>query len=815
MGSSAYSPGSMLTAAMHSGLADEPAWPDAGGRRVVFLLDASSTLEKRLLNSWLWRKRPSTALPGDYDVIFLPPSRRPQRQRLDPRLQAELAAPDDPLLAPLRVAWLPSLKEGVRAVRLSDLLTLGDPRDPGSLRQAWVLHRHPDRCRILAAEVALVSELRQRWRDAGATDTHLISGLPEFVCRQAALALERAERRLRGARYKVPRFVREEIFARPDFRGDLAALAHELGRPEVEVVQQATRYLREIAATHSPYMIDLVAHLNRRFYTRGYGELHYGREELARVYSLAQRHPVVFLPTHKSYLDHMVLAHALHENGLPPNHTAGGANLNIPLLASIFRRSGVFFIRRSFRDNPVYKHVLRGYIDYLIEKRFSLEWYIEGTRSRSGKLLPPRLGLLAYVVDAYERGRSEDVFLLPVSIAYDQIQGIHSYVAEQRGGAKPKEGPGLFFRLLRGRGLHQQFGNVHLRFGEPLSLRRQLGPPGALNERDPDERNRTVDELALEVTARINRVTPITPISLVTLALLGEERRTLTRAEICSAVNQLLDYVNERKLPITMECDQINTEEGVGKTLEALAANRVVMRRDEARGVVYLIAPEQELTAAYYRNTVIHFFVNGAIAELALARAAQAHGGNAMGALWDEALRLRDLLKFEFFFVDPDAFRMELRRELAFHDPAWERRLGEGVEGVESLLRRIRLQLAPRILRPFLESYLIVGETLGRLEPGAAFEERRFLDACLALGRQYQLERRIRSGASVSTTLFQSALLVAQGRGLLDPKTADLPGRRAAFAKEIKETLERLDTIEGLDASRRAGPTTFDERSCT
>ncbi len=609
--------------------------------------------------------------------------------------------------------------------------------------------------------------------------------------------------------------MREEILARPDFRDDLAALAHQLGRPEAEVVKQASRYLREIAATHSTLLIDLVAHLNRRFYTRGYGEaLHYDREELSRVYSLAQRYPVVFLPTHKSYLDHMVLQHALHENGLPPNHTAGGANLNIPMLGSLFRRSGVFFIRRTFRDNPVYKHVLRSYVDYLVEKRFSLEWYIEGTRSRSGKLLPPRLGLLTYVVDAYERGRSEDVFLLPVSIAYDQIQGIHSYVAEQRGGAKPKEGMGLFFRLLRGRGLHQQFGNVHLRFGEPLSLRRQLGASGALEQRSPDDHNHAVEALALEVAVRINRVTPITPTSLVTLALLGEERRPPTLVEICRAVNELLDNVQERKLPTTRECDHLRTEEAVGRTLEALGANRVVSRRNEARGVVYLVAPEQELTAAYYRNTIIHFFVNGAIAELALVRAGESHGGDVIAALWDEALRLRDLLKFEFFFTEPDSFRYELRAELVLHDPAWEKQLTEGAKAAESLLRRIRPYLAPRVLRPFLESYLVVSEALGRLEPGASFDERRFLDVCLSLGQEYQLERRIRSGASVSTLLFRTALLLAEERGLLGPDTTDLVRPRAAFADEVKQTLQRLDAIEGLDIVRRAGLASGSERTC-
>jgi glycerol-3-phosphate O-acyltransferase len=791
----------------HSPLVDEPSWPDSGGRRVVFLLDASSALERRLLRSWLRRRCPAAAGPGDFEEVFLPPSRGRHRPPPDPRLQPALAAPDDPLLAPLRVAWLPAARDGVRAVTLADLLRLGDPRDPGRLRQALVLRRHPERCRILAAEPAPVSDLRRRWREAGGADEHLIAGLPEFVCRQAALALERAERRLRGARYKVPRFVREEILARPDFRGDLAALAHELGRPQPAVAEEASRYLAEIAATHSPYMIDLAALLNRRFYTRGYGEaLHYDREALRRIYALAQRHPVVFLPTHKSHLDHMVLQHALHENGLPPNHTAGGLNLNIPPVSSIFRRSGVFFIRRSFRDNPVYKHVLRSYIDYLVEKRFPLEWYIEGTRSRSGKLLPPRLGLLTYVVDAYERGRCDDVFLLPVSIAYDQLQGIHAYVAEQRGAAKPKERLGTFFRLLAGRGLHQQFGNVHLRFGEPLSVRSRVGPPGSCGAAEGDpERMRAVEALAMEVAARINRVTPITPISLLTLALLGEGPRACTPKEIRGAVTELLRYLHARKLPATREVERLQGEPGVSETLAALVANRVVSRRDGAGGPLYEIAPEQELTAAYYRNTIVHFFACGAIAELALVPASGLPGdGGATAAFFEAALRLRELFRFEFFLPEPEAFRTELCDELTLRDPSWDRRLSGGAAGTGALLGALRPRLAPRVLRPFLDSYLIVAESLVRLEDGEApVDPKGFVSACLQLGQRKQSDGSLRSGASISTPLFESALHLAEHRGLLASGAPGLRERRVAFLREIAETLRQLAAIEELQEEGR------------
>ena len=232
---------------------------------------------------------------------------------------------------------------------------------------------------------------------------------------------------------------------------------------------------------------------------------------------------MVFLPTHKSNLDHAILQFMLYDNGSPPNHTAGGINMNFFPVGPLFRRTGVFFIRRSFKDNPVYKFVLRQYVDFLVEKRFSLEWYIEGGRSRSGKLLPPRFGMLAYVVDAWRRGRADDVLLVPVSIAYDQISDVGDYSHEARGGAKQKEGLGWFVHLLRS--LKRRYGNIHVRFGEPVSLRGDARParmPSASN--DSDEKNLPVQKLAFEVCHRINGVTPITPNAAICLALLGAGR---------------------------------------------------------------------------------------------------------------------------------------------------------------------------------------------------------------------------------------------------------------------------------------------------
>ncbi len=786
-------------------LVNEPPWPQIDGRRVLFLVDASSPLERRLLEGWIRRNRPESVSDADIDCAPLPPSRRRRRRaKIDRRLAAALAAGADPLLAPLRIAWLaPKRDDGSRSVRLIDVLLGGDPRDPGRLRQRWVLRRAHERCRVVAGEPAPLSELRERWHQSGGGDAGETTGLVEFVQRQAGLALERAERRVRGARYKVPRLVREDILARPAFRGQLMRLARQLDRSEASVARDAQRYLREIAAAHHPTMVDVASQIFRFMYTRGYDRLVYDPEALERTAALSQRHPVVYLPSHKSNLDHPALHSVLYQNGLPANHTAGGINMNFFPLGPLFRRAGIFFIRRSFKDNEVYKLVLRHYIDYLIEKRFTLEWYLEGGRSRSGKLLPPRFGLLSYVVDAYRRGRSDDVYLIPVSIAYDQIQDVGDYAAEQSGGAKERESFSWFLRILR---RLRRYGEIQIHFGEPLSLAKALGPPDPKAEPDPDERNLELQKIAFETCVRINRVTPITPTSLVTLALLGVGDQALTIEETRGALERLLDYTERRQLPTSGGLD-LRTTDGVSRALDELVRSGVVTCFSEGPEAVYRIGENQHLAAAYYRNTVIHFFVTGAISELALLHAGGAEIENRRQTFFDEALRLRDLLKFEFFFPDRERFLAELRRETAFHDPEWEAALDAGPAEVHALVRRFRPFSAHRVVRPFLESYRVAADSLVRWGTDRSFTRNEFLAECMALGKQYNLQHRIRSAESISKASFETALRLAEHRRLVDPDASDLAGRRWAFANELASVVRRIDAIQALAAARRSGVT--------
>ncbi len=738
-----------------------------------------------MLLEWIERHRPQGLGPGAVQHARLPRSRRRQQstEHVDPRLQVLLLEDDtDPLLVPLRVVWLVPERQGSRAIRPVDLVKLGDPRDPDWLRQRWYLRTDPDRARIVAGAAATASELRQRWQERRTPGAEDDAGLPAFVSLQGLLALEREERRLRGNRYKVPKFVRDDLLSRRAFKVGLNRISNETSWPEKRVPRKAVRYLKEIAATHSPYVIDLIAHFTRFLIKKSYrGQVDYDPRELETAYATAGETPLIFLPTHKTYIDTLILQHVLYENDYPPNHTAGGINMSFFPVGPIVRRSGVFFIRRTFGDNVLYKFVLRQYMSYLIEKRFPLEWYIEGGRSRTGKLREPRFGLLGYAVDAMHAGAANDLQLIPVSIAYDQIQDVFDYATELSGGGKSGES---FKRLVEYvRGMRRPHGGVYLRMGSPISVVESMGE---MKDAPRDQQLLAVKKLAFEASVRINEATPITPASLVTLVLLGHTDRALTAVQVAEALAPYVEFVQTRRLPTT-EPLRLSAPDRVTEALGRLVTHGVVSAIEGGSQPVYTIATERHMAAAYYRNTVVHFFVEAAMAELGLLAAADS--AQPVEAFWAEVQRMRDLFKFDFFFHERAEFRARVAAELARHEPRWEERLASG-EAHQVLVER-PLLAAPWVLRPFLESYRVVADALAGYDGEA--DEDAILAAATALGRQYVAQQRLRSPESLASTLLSNALKLASNRGLTAEGTLE---KRKAFAASIDDTIAAVDVIE-------------------
>jgi glycerol-3-phosphate O-acyltransferase len=748
----------------------------------LYLIDDVDAIEREELDRWV-----RNAGADRTDLVVLPDLRSAPPSALE-AFADRLADAGDPLLTPLRVAWLPKERDGHQTARLRDL-ALGDPRHPARWRKEWVRRAERERVRVIVAEPAPISELRDRYAAAGGDPTDA-AAFGSFIVRQAVLALERAQYRLIGARYKVPRLVREEIVASPEFRAGAANLAVELDRDPADVWAEIESCLDEMVTGYSRFLLDIMARWGQVMKRSSYGdEVDYDREQVERVRDEINRHAAVMLPSHKSNLDGMIIPIVMHENGLPPVHTFAGINMAFWPLGSVMRRAGRIFIRRDMKDAVVYRWVLRQYLGYLVEKRFTLEWYIEGTRSRSGKLGPPKMGLLRYIVDAVREGRTDDVAMVPVSIVYDELHEVAEYAREARGAPKERESLAWMVKSFRAQRRHRG-GRIYVRFGEPLSLRASVHPDAS-----PEEADLELQKLAFEVATRITAVTPITAASLVSIVLSATDGKALTARELHRALQPFLAQIRARSLPLAASAESLDTVDGVTTVLDSLAHNRTIEKYDRGVESVYRITSGQSHAAAFYRNTILHHFVPGAIGELALVTASESGEDDRLDAFWAEAFRLRDLLKFDFFFEQRDAFRKTLATDLNERLPAWENQLVEGVHPNE-LLDQLQPLLAFGVLRPFVEAYLILAHVLVNEPTVAAVEdEKAFVAKCLAIGEQYRRQERVRSPEAVSKPLFATALQLASHRDLTRPGPR-LEERRAQFVTELADVARRLDIIE-------------------
>lgn len=748
----------------------------------LFILDARHAVERRCLLEWLHATRIAGSPGAGPDWVSLSLAGDERTLELEPlaaRLDRDVATE----VVPVRVAWrVPHLKRE-RGLRLRDLL-LGDPRLPGKLRAALILRRDRQRAQCLVGAPATIEELRRRFERQVKTSSHRDRrAFAAFVARQAALALDAEERGVQGSRYKVPRFVADSILASHEFQPAIEGIAAEVGRPVSDLMAQSRAYLAELVATPSALFLDLRAHLDRFIFTRGYDrDLCYDRGDLERLRQQMRDHPTVLLFTHKSYVDASLPGLLLYENDLPMLHTFGGINLDIAGFGALMRRSGGIFIRRAFHDDPVYKLVLRRYVAYLLEKRFPMSWALEGTRSRLGKLMPPRYGLLKYTLDAAHDAGIEDLHIVPFVTSFEQIRDVEEYAAEQTGRAKQPESFGWLFDYVVSR--RRPMGRLRVDLGDPVVVGRAPGPGD----------RRALEKIAFDAALQANRVTPLTVTALICLVLLGTAPRGVTAPELVKLVAVFADWARARGIRMTDEL-AAGDHTAFFANVDHLAGSGLLLRHDEGGTVVYAIEPSKHPIASYYRNTIVHHFLNKAHIELALFKVADEPQADPEARFWAETERLRELLKFEFYYPSRERFRAELLTELERVDPAWRDCLAGDSRRLPRLARHLQPFIAHATLLPYVEAYSIVFEQLARLQPGQRLDAQCCVDRALKEGRQAYLLRRVSSEASIGRILFENGLKLAAHRGLAGDSTAETIGGRSALLQELRSLSRRMERM--------------------
>ncbi|MEL6669216.1 MAG: 1-acyl-sn-glycerol-3-phosphate acyltransferase, partial [Bacteroidota bacterium] len=312
----------------------------------------------------------------------------------------------------------------------------------------------------------------------------------------------------------------EELINDPKFQKTLIDIADEIGRPYNEIQKEAEDCLKELYTRHWPVANIFGLQLAQYILSRGYHKtIDVNPKEIKEVARIARQHSIAFVMTHKTYLDMFVLAVVLGRYGIPIPFIFAGINMDFMGLGQLARQNGTIFIRRSFKDDKVYKAALRHFIASLVNKASHFMWAIEGTRSRTGKLVWPKVGILKYIREAEEMS-TQDVKYVPVSIVYDLIPDVEEMTREGRGKKKSPESLKWFVDYIRE--LDGNFGKISIRFGRPAEINEENSVEIVTEKQFVAPQARSLSRFALELVHQINQITPVTTTSLICISLLSK-----------------------------------------------------------------------------------------------------------------------------------------------------------------------------------------------------------------------------------------------------------------------------------------------------
>jgi glycerol-3-phosphate O-acyltransferase len=680
-----------------------------------------------------------------------------QRQRREPIL-----------LVPQLFLW--TKRPDTRGTRMLDMV-LG-PREWASpvrtIGQFLSNYKHVE---LKAGEAVNLAEFLRSYPDAN--DTALISRLTYTIMRR----LERERRSVTGPAAKSPERVRQEILRSPRFRSDVSKLTRN-GKSEAELMEQSLGMLKAMQATPDGATRSLLAVALDKLFGRIYAGIDVDQEGIARIRRESKDKALVLLPSHKSHIDYLIVSYAFNEANLPLPLIAAGDNLTFFPMGPIFRRAGAFFIRRSFAGDALYPVVVDAYVRRLIREGYPLEMFLEGGRSRTGKLLAPKFGLLKMVVSAALAEPQRPVCFVPVSIGYERV--VESYEDELGGGEKAKEDAAGLIGATDVLG--SRYGRINLQFGQILTLehvRADLGlPAGPLT---PAKQRALVTRLGNRVMDEINRVSAVTPGALTALALLSYHRRGQTHEKLllrCGRLLATLRKLGARTTPALTQSSGELRADAIREATQMFADGELLnvhypaefgtKKRSKpraGRGAIYMIPEEKRLSLDGSKNIIIHFFVERALVSMAVL----VPGRNTSEA--DARARVQELsrlFKHEFRFRADASFDTIFEETVSamVGDGDLERR-GERLiagPGRDGWTGHQWLMTYSGLLRNFVESYRIAARGLAGLRNGPR-DSKDLVKQTLATGRLMYLSGEVERAEAISKPTLQNAFTAFQDLG--------------------------------------------------
>lgn len=619
--------------------------------------------------------------------------------------------------------------------------------------------------------------------------------------------LERERRTVTGPAEKPPDRIRHELVRSPRLRSTIHRLSQD-GESPRELSRRAEAMLRKLQATPDAATISALEVLFHRVFHRIYAGIDVDREGIERLREASKEASLILLPSHKSHIDYLIVSYVFLQEHLQLPVIAAGDNLSFFPLGQVFRRGGAFFIRRSFKGDKLYQSVVDAYVRRLIRDGFPVELFIEGGRSRTGKLLAPKFGLLGMICDAVLTLPSRKVVFVPVSIGYERIVETEAYERELLGAHKAKEDAAGLLKTTRV--LRYRYGRISLQFGSSLTLddiRDDLGLEHGRPLTD-DERRAVVVRMGNRVMDEINRVTAVTPGALTALALLSHPRRGLPHEELVERCDRLLRVLREmgaRHTPTTatpsgqLRPDAIREAAQMFTTAELIEANapaEVDQRRgrlaapEAGPGAIYTIPDTKRVELDTTKNIIVHFFVERGLVATALLAAPGPPMDEAQ--VRDRVQRLSRLFKLEFRFRADASFDEIFDETVATMKDAGELMTTDGGQlhpgpGRFGWTGHEWLSNYAEFMRNFVEAYRIAARGLGALVRGP-LQEKELVKKALTTGQRMFFTGEIERRESVSQPIIQNAFRSFLDQGHLVEKDGKLQ-----LAEESQETVRAVE----------------------
>jgi glycerol-3-phosphate O-acyltransferase len=651
----------------------------------------------------------------------------------------------------------------------------GSPEAPGFLHSVVTFVRNFRRAQFRVGEPIDVTAFV---RDNAQTSTAVLA---RKIRSSLHHHLARETRAVFGPPRKDVRRLIDEAMRDRQFQDVVKAVATEKGRSTASIERDARKNFDGIAAKFSPTVVGAVAPVLNWVFNRIYDGVEVDEPGLERAMKLASSAPVVLTPSHKSHVDYLIMSYVMWQRGFNVPLVAAGANLSFFPLGPFLRRAGAFFLRRSFKGDKLYTAVFKAYLKKLVHDGIHHEFFPEGGRSRSGKLLQPKLGLFTWLVEAVLEGARNDLLFVPTAIDYEKVVEGASYTQELRGGEKKPED--LKALLSAPRVLTENYGRIHLSFDEPVSLAALMKERGITPATCTEEQKKAlVRALGNRVMYGISRVSTVTPHALLASALLSHRRRGVSVRELTDRVGLLRKMASDLGAPISRQLtDAPSSPTVLGPIAEAMRmfAAEGFVRIVEARGEpIYQVEDERRPELSFYKNTLLNLVAGRTIVSAAILTV---EPERSIAAIRERALFISRLFKFEFVYPVGQTFDV-LFDETVRHLSALGLVHREGDEltlNPEPHVRPLMVFVAD-LIRDYLESYLLAALTSADLAAGG-LERKEFFKRTLESGRADFLAGTIGCAEALSKTNFENAVqFLLEQSYLIEKDKRLLPGSLAA-----------------------------------